>query len=190
MEVATGATKEESAQSTQHGISKIAMQPRHGSILNTAGEPIPHGQVCPRAQLIEECGDVSEVIARIRVSHDNKFASRRLHSAHQRTAISVASNFDHAGSQSFGDLIAAVLTAVIGDDDLAFHPMRSKCFPDFGDTSGQRLRFVQAGHHHRHFGYSPCYRPLQASGFQLFKDRGAHVMLRDSVAAPRAIPDQ
>ena len=66
--------KKESANLSERGISKILMQGRHGVFLDPAAKAVAHHQVGSPAQLLKKTGNVAEIVAIVRVAHQNILA--------------------------------------------------------------------------------------------------------------------
>src|SRR4030095_13107574 len=104
MKVATGTGEEESARPGQNGVAQVTVQERHCARLNSALEAIAHDQIEARSELFHEWFEVAEIVAVIRVPHDDVFASGRLYPAEERAAIAFLRHFDDPGACPGGDL--------------------------------------------------------------------------------------
>ena len=136
----------------EHRVAPPAVQEGHraGEDRAAAGrQAAPLHERVAGAQLLDELRDLAEVVAVVGVAHDHPAAARRGDAAHERRAVATVLDRDDARTEPLGDLLGAVGAAVVGDDDLAGDAGLGQAAPRLLDAGRERVRLVEAGHHHR-----------------------------------------
>ena len=148
VEVTDLAAEEQAADETQHRVAEVPVQRRHRSRRDPAGEPVAHHQVGTLAQLLDERHQVGEVVAVVGVAHDDVLAVGRDDAAHQRVAVTLVADRHHAGARLFGQPLAAVRTAVVGDQNLTADTTCGQESNSLADARRHGLCLVEARHDH------------------------------------------
>ncbi len=120
MEIMDGALEEQPGQAGKHRIAHETIQPGHGPLFNpptAAGEPAAHHQVETLLQPLNDRGNLSKIIAAIRVAHDDPHAQGSFNAASQRRAIPSFIDGDHARAGPAGHCRRGIRTAVVRNHD-------------------------------------------------------------------------
>ena len=149
MKIAAGVREQEAADGRQDRVPEIAVQKRHGAGRDAAPEAVSHDEVVSVAKLLDEGHQGREVVAVVRVAHDDELAGCRLDAAHEGAPVAFLLHVDDTRPESFRDLDRAVRAAVVGDDDLAFEIVLAERSSRLRDTRLEGLRFVETGHYDR-----------------------------------------
>ena len=171
MEIANTAAEEQPAEETQHRIAKVAVQERHRARGDAAREAVAHHQVASFAQLGDEGVQRREIVAPVRITHDDVAALRRTNPAFERAAIARRGNCNHPRSMGLGDRGRPVGAPVVGDKHLPFDTAPRQVVLRLAHAVGKRLRLVEARHQDREF--EARHGKQRPSGLQLakFRDR-------------------
>src|SRR5258708_29865155 len=78
-------------QRRKSGIPEVLVQRRHGSRFDFPAEPVAHHDVISFAQFFHEARHIREIVAVVRISHDDEpyRKSTRLNSSHQIISYAV-----------------------------------------------------------------------------------------------------
>ena len=168
MEVADGGFEKPAAHEAEDRVAEVAMQERHGSGSDAAGEAVAHDEVGAIAQFGEETWDVREVVAVVGVGHEDVLAARCGDAGVERCAVSASGHENETCAVRGCDGLRAVGGTVVGDDDFAGDVVVAEYGDRFIDTRGERLRLVEAGHHYGEFdcretGYIGSHRRVWVS---------------------------
>jgi len=71
MEIAAWTPEQQTTDSGKNGVAEIPMQRGHGTRHDSTAKAIPHHQFIALAQPLDESWDVREVVAIIRVPHND-----------------------------------------------------------------------------------------------------------------------
>ena len=146
------------------------MQGRHGAgpdASSAARKPTTLHEVETRAQLFEKPGDLAEIVAVVRVPHDDVTPARRFDAACQRAAITGLLDANDPCSESLGNLTRSIGAAVVSDDDFSGDVIFAEGFLGLEDATLESVGFIQTRHDHRQF--QSCLNAI----------RGRHVIDRD-----------
>src|SRR5260370_18780594 len=94
-------------------IAEVLMQGRHGAWFDFAPEAVAHHDVVAFAQFFHESRHVGEVVAVVRIPHDNEWAAGSGDARAQRRAVPALRHANHARTVLFGNLNRAVRRPVI-----------------------------------------------------------------------------
>lgn len=122
------------------------MRPGHRAAFDLAtacGQPTSLHEFVSLAKALNEPGDFAEIVAIVRVSHNDVNAGGRADAGHQGTAISLCGNVDDPGAQPSRDEIGAVGAAVIGDHNFSVNLSTGESGQRFLHTNANRIRLVQ-----------------------------------------------
>lgn len=154
MEIADGGVMETAGEARKDRVTDVAVQRRHRAGLDAASEAVAHDQVRTFAKFADHSDGIDEVIAAVRIGHDDILASCRLAPANQRRAVATLADWNDAGTECPGKGLAAVGRTVVGNDDL---PGEAICIPDLAQrfirvryAMREAFNLVQAGHDDRH----------------------------------------
>lgn len=128
------------------------MQRGHGAGTDSALKSMPHNQLVRGTQLRDEGIELGEVIAVIRISHDDKAAVRRTDAAQQCAAISLLRDTHNARARLACQLNRAIARAVVRDQNLADDPGALEEPTGLAHAARDRLSLIEAGHQNREFG--------------------------------------
>ena len=137
------------------------MQQRHGALLDAALEAVAHHEAMAGTQLFDEAFQPGEIVAVVRVPHDDVAAARRGDSARQRCAVAALGNLHEASPCSLRQSLRAVARAVVGDQHLAGNSRALEEAARLGDAGGHRGCLVEAGHENRQLDHASAPRRPQ-----------------------------
>ena len=146
----------EASDETEDRISEPAVFPWHRPRHDGAAarrQPAAHDEVVARAQFFHEAFCLSEVVARIRITHENVATSSRFDTATQCAAVAFFRDGDHACPKFLSDALRTIGRAVVCDDDLAFNVRIGEAALGHSDASSERLRLIEAWHNDGEFHY-------------------------------------
>src|SRR5690606_36577601 len=107
--------EEQPAEEGEDGIADIPVVPGHGARGDAAGEAVAHDEGIAGAEPFDEGAEILEVVAVVRIAHDDIAAAGRFDAAHERGAIALFGDIDHTGAGFARNDLAAVARAVVGD---------------------------------------------------------------------------
>src|SRR5579871_1635981 len=122
MKISTMTAEEQPPNTGQDRIPKVLVQKRHGPRRDSAFETIAHDHVESSAQFLDERGNRGEVVAIIRISHDDELASCRSNTAAEGTPVAPGRHLHHARSHAFRYFDRSILASVIGNQYFAANP--------------------------------------------------------------------
>src|SRR6266480_1045975 len=96
MEVADRRAEQQAPYEAEHRVAEIAMQQRHGALADAALEPVAHDQGVAFAQPCNKALQPTEVIAVVRVAHDDITAARGGDASGKRRPITALRDFHYA----------------------------------------------------------------------------------------------
>ena len=102
MKITAGAGKKQPSDRGQHRIAKILVQRRHRIRLDAPAEAVPHDELVAFAQLLHKGIQRGEVVAVIRIAHDDELAARALDAAQKCGAIAAGGYGDDARPTTLG----------------------------------------------------------------------------------------
>ena len=123
-------------------------QPGHRSGLDVL-HPVAHDELGAVVELLHEARDLLEVVGQIRVDHDDVVAACSIEACLVRLAVSTPGLVDDFCAGRAGDLAAAVLGAVVDDDDLTCEPAIGQNGLRAAHTFLDVLCLIEAGNDHR-----------------------------------------
>ena len=139
-------------QRREHGISPHPVQEPHSAWFYRAAagwEPAALHQFGTMGEWREKAGDLGEIVALIRVAHEDVSTAGGADSPHQRPAVAWFCDVDDAGALARRELHRAVSTAVVRDNDFSVDPLLPHRTQGFLDTAADGRRLVEARHNHR-----------------------------------------
>ena len=87
VEVADGNAEEDAADGGENRVAEIAVERRHGSGLDGAGEAVAHDEVVAFVEFWEEARKMFEVVAGVGVGHEDVLAARGLDTGDEGGAV-------------------------------------------------------------------------------------------------------
>jgi len=105
-------------------------------------KPITHHHVVALPPHFHETRHFAEVVAVVRIPHDDECAARRRDSGAQRGAVAALLHANHTRAKLFCDIDGAVRRTVVSDDDLAAQSGRWKRLHGLFHAKRKRIRFV------------------------------------------------
>ncbi len=103
-------------QSSETGIAEVFVERRHGARFDFAPEPVAHHHVVAFAQFFHESRHIAEVVAVVRVPHNDERAARAGDARAQRSAVAALRHTNHLRSVLFRDSNRIVRRAIVRDD--------------------------------------------------------------------------
>ena len=116
--IAHAGVKQQVQKAREQRIADIAVMPRHRARLDVL-HAIAHHQIGARLQLGEKPWNLVEVVGEIRVGHHDVLAPRRREPRQVGAAIAPDRLVNHVCAHRLGQLGAAIVRPVVGDDHLA-----------------------------------------------------------------------
>jgi hypothetical protein len=113
---------------------------------------VAHDELAAGLELLDEAGDVAEVVGQIGVRHDDVLAAGGAEAGQVGGAVPAARLVHDAGAGLGCEFGGAVARAVVGDDDLAVEGVGLQRVPCASDALGDRLGLVEARNHDRDQG--------------------------------------
>ncbi len=110
---------------------------------------LPSQRCSTGTQLLQKTWDLEEVVAVVRVAHDDVGPARRVDRTHQRGAVAPFVDVHHTRPHPLGDPGRAVAAAVIPDDHLAFDSLLGEHALHLANAGLEGVRLVEARHHDR-----------------------------------------
>jgi len=138
------------------GIPEVFVEPRHRPGLDAAAKAVTHHDVMAFTEFFNESGHFREVVAVVRIAHDDEWAARSGDAGAQGGAVTALGHANHSRAVLFRNLNRTVCRAVVGNDDFAGKARGAKRLHRFVQTERKGLRFIQAGNDHRHFDRLRC----------------------------------
>src|SRR3954451_9907922 len=105
-----------------------------------------------------ESGHIKEIIAVIRVAHDDVFAPRRFDPPHQGVPISPFFHGDHPGAEALRNFDGTVGAAVIRHDQLTIDSRLADAPRSLAQTRAKGIRLVEAWNHNGELNCFPFLR--------------------------------
>src|SRR3989442_5199143 len=134
------------AESGKDRVSQVSVEGRHRAWLDLAQEAVPHHQVVPGSELVEEPPCLAKVVALVRVRHHHIDAARGGNSREKRGPIPALSHRNHARAAGRGDLRRSVGAPVVRDYHLGINSEFRYGRDRLVDAGADRRRLVEAGH--------------------------------------------
>ena len=116
--VADARAEEEVQRAAQQRVADVAVDPVHRARLDVV-HPVAHDELGAVAQLLDEARDLVEGVRHVGVEHHDVLAARGGEAREVGRAVAAPRLVDDARAGRRGELGAAVVGAVVGDDDLA-----------------------------------------------------------------------
>jgi hypothetical protein len=148
MKIACWSPKESPPDRGQYRITQVSMQRRHRTWLDTSSEAIANDEVTPTAKLVYERADVLEIIAIIRVRHDDEFTARSLNTGRKRGTVSSGSNANDARTKIGRDIPGGICAAIVGNDHFAIYAAYEQRRFGFPDARRHRVGLVETRQHY------------------------------------------
>ena len=146
VEIADGTPEKEPAESGEDRVSYVSVEGRHRAWLDLAQEAVPHHQVKPGAELVEEPPCLAKVVTLVGVRHHHVHAARGGDAREKRGPIPAFSHRNHARAASRGDLSRSVGAPVVRDYHLGINSECRYGCDRLVDAGADRRRLVEAGH--------------------------------------------
>ena len=137
-------------QSSETGIAEVFVKRRHGAWFDFAPEPVAHHHVVAFAQFFHESRHVAEVVAVVRIPHNDERAAGAGDARAQRSAVAPLRHANHPRSVLFRDSNRIVRRAVVRDDYFPGYPRSLERLHGFVHAIRQRVRFIQARNNYGH----------------------------------------
>ena len=141
--------KKQIQQRRQTGIANVLVVPRHRARFDLSGKTISHHHFAAFAPLRHKSRHFGEIIAIVGITHDDESAARRANSGLQRRAIPALRNWNHSCAMRLHNFDRAVRRTVVRNYHFAAQSSFLERFLRFLHANSNRIRFVQAGDHHR-----------------------------------------
>jgi len=103
-------------QTSETGIAEVFVERRHGARFDFAPESVAHHHVVAFAQFFNESRHIAEVVAVVRVPHNDERAARAGDARAQRSAVAALRHTNHPRSVLFRDSNRIVRRAIVRDD--------------------------------------------------------------------------
>ncbi len=132
----------------ENRIPEPAVEPGHRTGQNTppsGGQTAALDDLEALPQLFDEARNLPEVVAGVRITHDDEPAARRGNPSHQRAPIAPGLDNHHARSEPLRDAGRPVGASIVRNHDLPFDPGPAQRALRFPDADGQRVRLVETG---------------------------------------------
>jgi len=123
----------------------------HRARFDAPREAITHHQFVSGAKLLHKGHQGHEIVAAVRITHDDIAAIRRFDPVPQRVAVATLRDINDPRTAFLGNLLRSIGAAVIRDQNLAIDAVLIQKPPRILDAERQCFRFVQAGHENRQF---------------------------------------
>ena len=153
MEVSARRGEEKPANSGKYRITEIAMQRRHGPLGNATPEAVSHYEIETSAKFVKKFGDLSEVVAIVRVGHEDIGSQSSGNTHSDGAAVTFFGRADDASSRCFGYFRGSIRRAVVRNDYLAGNSGSAQDLVRLANTDTNCFRLIEAGHHHRKFNF-------------------------------------
>jgi len=140
--------EEKAPNRSEQRVAEILVQCGHCARLNAALEPIAHYQPVTCPQLLQEDGDLSEVVAAVGVAHYDVLGTRGGDATHQRAPVPFSFDDHNTRAIAFGDLAGIVHASVVRNNDFPSDLVLLESLPDLFDAPADGGLFVEAGHYH------------------------------------------
>ncbi len=153
MKIAHLAPDKEATYGGEHRVAQVLIHRRHGVGAYLSGKAIADDKVISRPELLHKWVQRAEVVAIVRVSHDDVPASRCCYSTTDSAAVSFLGHGDQPGASGQYDLLRAVCATVIRYYYLAMYVALfqvCECLV-YAQTHGTAL--VETGHHYGELRY-------------------------------------
>src|SRR5262249_39175429 len=126
----------------QHWIAEILVEGRHRPIFDAASKTVPDDQIITRLELLYKGVKRSEIVACVRIAHNDELASRSVDSHTQRVSIAALRDGDNPRTERFSDLAGPIIASIVGDNDLAAEALSRDVCTRLGNADRQRPRFI------------------------------------------------
>ena len=126
-----------------HGIAPGAITPP------PLGQPAAHHQIEPLPELLHEAFDPGEIVAAVRIAHDDPFPAGRFNARAQGAAIALFLYGDDPRPRLSGDGRRPVGAPVVGDQHFPAQPRPLQAGARLFNAASQRFRLVEARHQDR-----------------------------------------
>ena len=138
----------------QQRVHDTSSPPRHGASIRAGSVEVAAAldKIASRAEADDESNQIAEVVASIRVGHEDILASSRFNTALQCGAVTSLRHMHDADAKFPRDLNGVVRAAVVDDNNLRPDLRLGNHFLRSSDAIPKRLRFVQARYDDRQFG--------------------------------------
>ncbi len=172
-------------QRRQSAIPNIFVMPRHRSWFDLSREAIAHHNFVSFAPFFHESRHFAEVVAIVRITHDDERTARRANSGFQRRSVAALRHGDHPCTKCFRDFDRPVRRTVIRNHNFAAQSRVRKCFLRFLHADSNGIRFIQAWNHHRNVDRTASDVGHKLGG-QLRLERGRALCLHHSTSCTNA----
>src|SRR6267378_3376215 len=156
VEIADLGAKQQLADEAQHRVAEVSVKQRHGAFADAAAKAVAHHQRIAFAQLAYEGIEAAEVVAVVRIAHDDVAAARGGDASCQRRTVAAPGDFDNAGPGTLRHEPRAVDRSVVGDQHFSINPRALEKATRLGDAQRDRRGLVEARHEDRQLGHPFC----------------------------------
>ena len=156
--VGNARAEEEVEQAGQDRISDVAVQPRHGSLVDFR-EAVADHHVGALLERLQEARDLGEIVGVVGVTHEDVGAARGSEAGQVGGAVALARLVHDTRAGALGQLGRAVRRAVVGDHDLAGDAGLAHGPHRLADDDLDRIGLVEAGDHDRQGQRRPRHLP-------------------------------
>src|ERR1700734_2581534 len=150
MAVSDAGMKKEIEQPRKAGIANVFVVPRHRPAFDLAATAISHHDVVALPPHFDEARHLAEVIAVVRIAHDDELPASGCNSSPQSRAITTRRHTYDACAKFFGDVGRSVRRTVVRNDNLAAQSSGLKRVERLSDANPNRIGLVKARDHNRH----------------------------------------
>ena len=147
--VADAGSEQQVEEPGQQRVAHIPVEPRHRARVDVLHAVADH-HVGAVLQLGEESRDLVEVVREVGVAHHDELAARGGEAGEVGAAVAAPRLVHDARAGRLGQLAAAVVRVVVGDDDLAGDRVARQRLARPRDAFDDVLRLVEAGDHDGH----------------------------------------
>jgi len=142
--VADAGAEEEVQRAAEDRVADVAVDPVHRAGLDVV-HPVAHHELGAVAQRLDEARDVLERVRHVGVEHHDVLAAGGAEAREVGRAVAAARLVHDARAGGRGELGAAVVGVVVGDDDLAGHARLGKRRERLAHAGLDVLGLVEAG---------------------------------------------
>ncbi len=154
MKIMGGAAEKEATDKGEGRIADPSVFPGHGTgddLSPTPWHAAAHDEVGAGTEFLDKGFDRSEVVAEVRVAHDEESSVGGFHTCAEGVAVAFFGDIDNAGTKRAGYVLGSISAAIVGDEDFTFDSGICKASLCGGNAIGESFRLVEAGHENGNF---------------------------------------
>ena len=139
--------EEKASQPAQTRISQVPVQKRHSLRSYSSLETISHHQIVSLIKLANEITDLVEIVAIVRISHDNEISSRGGNASPQCAAVATDINRYNPRTKFGCDGLGTIRAAIVRYDHLSAEAETFHCYENLVYTGTKGRALIQTGHY-------------------------------------------